>query len=521
MNKVSKRARRKPWLMGVILLLVVAALGAGWYWQQSTSIASAAQESALQTAKVRTGDITITASGSGNLVPTREVALGFRSGGVLAELPVAVGNQVQADQVLARLDDIEASAEVAQAEANVQLAELKLDDLTAGADPVALAAAETALAAARADLAKLLEPATAAELAASQENLRSAQEALAILRAGPDQEKLAAAQASLTLAEINVRGAQTAYDQVAPVTELRNGDVVGIGETKQAADLWQATTTYERAKAEYDDILAGPSADTVTAARARVAVAQAQLDVLKQAPSAEEMTAAKAKVAQAEAQLASALAGANARDIDSARLGVTQARLSLEKAQQQLANTELRAPFAGTILAVQTQPGEAVSTAPIITVADLSNQAVRFWVEETDLMSIAVGNPVQITFDALPNLTFKGNITSIDPALTTVDGALAAQAWASIDVSAHPVQLLSGLTADVEIIAGQAENVMLAPVQALRELAPGSYAVFVVKDDGQLEMRPVKVGLRDYANAEILNGLSKGETVSTGTVETK
>lgn len=520
MNQLGKKRRRTPW-WGLVALLLVAAAAAGWWWFSVRDTTTETQAPALQTAKVRTGDITITASGAGNLLPAQEVKLGFRSGGVLAEVPVSVGDEVAAGALLARLDDAEAQAQLAQAETNLQLAELKLADLTDGADPAALATARASLAGAQADLARLLEPATAAEIAASEENLRSAQEALAVLMAGPDPAKIAAAEASLTLAEINVRAAQAAYDKVAPVTELHNGTTIGIGETKQAADLWQATTNYEKAKAEYDSIMAGPAADTIASARAKVSVAQAQLDALRAGPSAEAIAAAEAKVAQAQAQLDGTLLGATTRDVQSAELGVTQARLSVENARRQIAAAELRAPVQGTVLAVQAQAGESVGATPIITLADLANQSVRFWVEETDLMNMALGNPVEIIFDALPDLVFAGAITSIDPALVTVDGTLAVQAWASIDLSAHPVKLLSGMTAEIEIVAGRSEDTLLVPVQALRELAPGSYAVFVVKADGDLEMRTVTVGLRDFANAEILSGLERGEVISTGTVETE
>jgi multidrug efflux pump subunit AcrA (membrane-fusion protein) len=109
----------------------------------------------------------------------------------------------------------------------------------------------------------------------------------------------------------------------------------------------------------------------------------------------------------------------------------------------------------------------------------------------------------------------------VDPALVTVDGAPAVQAWATLDPLTAPVQLVSGLSAEVEIIAGESKDTLLVPVQALRELAPGSYAVFVVQPDGQLKLTPVTVGLKDFANAEILSGVKVGEVVSTGTVETK
>jgi len=146
---------------------------------------------------------------------------------------------------------------------------------------------------------------------------------------------------------------------------------------------------------------------------------------------------------------------------------------------------------------------------------------VRFWVEEMDLISVEVGNPVNIVFGALPDYIFAGEIVSVDPALVTVEGTSAVQIWASVDLTSQPVNLLSGMTAEVEIVAGEAKGALLVPVQALRELTPGQYAVFVVKPNGngELEMRLVEVGLKDFVNAEILSGLEAGEVVSTGAGE--
>jgi len=514
MKQVGKNRRQPRWLFVVLPLVVIALATGGWYYARSRATVAPAQATpALQTAKVRTGDITITASGTGNLLPASETVLAFRTSGLLAEMAAKVGAQAEAGQVLARLDDADARAQVAQAEANLRLAELKLADLTAAADPAAVAAARASLAAAQADLSKLVTPATAAELLGAQENLRSAQEALALLLAGPDPARLAAAKASLTLTEITVRAAQAAYDKIAGRDNA--------AATKEAADLWQATTNYEKAKAEYEETLAGPTADVITAARAKVAVAQAQLDAAKAAPDADAVKAAEAKVSQTQAQLDALLAGASANDLEATKLSVTLARYNLENAQRALNNTQLRAPTAGTVLAVSAEAGETVGTAPLITLADLNASQVRFWVEETDLISVAPGNPVKIIFEALPDLEFSGKVARVDPALVTVDGTPAVQAWASIDLAQHPVKLLSGLTAEVEIIAGEAKGALLVPVQALRELAPGAYAVFIVQTDGQLEMRPVTVGLRDFANAQIVSGVVKGDVVSTGTVETR
>jgi multidrug efflux pump subunit AcrA (membrane-fusion protein) len=69
------------------------------------------------------------------------------------------------------------------------------------------------------------------------------------------------------------------------------------------------------------------------------------------------------------------------------------------------------------------------------------------------------------------------------------------------------------MNVDIEVISAEARDVVLAPIQALREIGDGQYAVFVVQPDGELAMRPVEVGLRDAVNVEILSGLELGETV--------
>jgi multidrug efflux pump subunit AcrA (membrane-fusion protein) len=152
----------------------------------------------------------------------------------------------------------------------------------------------------------------------------------------------------------------------------------------------------------------------------------------------------------------------------------------------------------------------------VVVLANLADPVVQFWVEESDLGSVAEGNRVNVVFEALPDLTYDGVIARIDPLLVSVGNTTAVQLWASIDTSAHPVTLLGEMNAEVEVVSGEALNAVLVPVQALRQLGEDQYAVFVVQDNGELEMRVVEVGLRDYVNAEIRSGLRPGEVVSTG-----
>ena len=135
------------------------------------------------------------------------------------------------------------------------------------------------------------------------------------------------------------------------------------------------------------------------------------------------------------------------------------------------------------------------------------------------MASAVPGNAVNIVFEALPDYTFPGKILSVEPVLVAESNTTAVQALASIDLSAHPFKVLSGMNAEVEVVAGEARNALLVPIDALRELATDQYAVFVIQPDGQQVLRPVQVGLKDLVNAEILSGVQEGETISLGTAQ--
>ena len=389
-------------------------------------------EPALQTATVRRGDIVIFASGTGNLMPAAELNLGFRTGGTLVDLPVAVGDEVRAGDVLARLDDTSARQQVAQAKLNLESAQIKLES----AESSAAGAGDPN------------------RLTSNRISLEQAQEALA--------------------------DAQSTYD--AAFDPARDWE---LGDPRLASRLEAERASAQRALEKAQDNLT---------------VAQAQYNLTASSITNEASSA-----------------GSNLR---SAQLAVEQAQLSLESARQTLSNTVLLAPIDGTLAAIDADVAEAVGTQSILALIDLSQPLVRFWVEETDLDKVAIGNRVTVVFEALPDEAFTGEIVRVDPALVTVSNTPAVQAWAAIDVSSSPATLLSGMNAEVDVFAAEARNVLLAPLQALRELSPGSYAVFVVLPGGELELRPVEVGLKDFANAQILSGLQAGDVVSTGTVDT-
>ena len=194
--------------------------------------------------------------------------------------------------------------------------------------------------------------------------------------------------------------------------------------------------------------------------------------------------------------------------------------LALEKQ----AVVKLVSPIAGTIVEITAEVGETLSAdTKFITVADLNQPRLEVYLDETDIENVAVGYEVEVIFDAFPDDIFNGHVIEVDPSLYESGNITTIKTLVELDVESFskPRSLPIGLNAAVDVIGGRAENAVLIPVEALRELGPDEYAVFVVTDDNEPKLRIVEVGIMDYTSAEIISGLEAGEIVTTGIVATE
>ena len=333
---------------------------------------------------------------SGEVVPATWASLSFPIGGQVVELAVSEGTTVSAGTVLARLDATELKDAVASDEAALAVAEADLTRLKAAARPAGVAQAEASIQSAE------------AVKDAAQAQLEQAQAELAMLLAGARPEDVEAEAAAVLKAESVLRQAQTEYDKVAWA-----GDV---GETPQALALEAATLDYTVAKANYEALLQGARPEEVQAAQAAVAAARAGL------------AKAEAEVDAAQAALALLKAGATREEIAVAEAAVVAAEANLTAAETALGRAVLIAPFDGTVGEVSVRLGEQVLTAlprPVVALGDLETLQVETTdLRETDVARIDVGQPVDITFDAFPDVLLKGHIVSISPKSTSEKGGV-------------------------------------------------------------------------------------------------
>jgi HlyD family secretion protein len=515
--------------VGVILLILVGGYYAYDYF--SADSVEVSETSQIQTSVARSGDLTVFASGAGQVVPTTEVNLGFDEAGTLAERLVKVGDQVQAGEVIARLETNQSEDEIAlalaEAELNVLIAQQALDDIY---DSVQIDTAQALLdvETAQQTLEDLLNGdlrlAQAVQaVAEAQEAVSQAQRTYNGMRSTASSSTIDAAYAELVLAEKKLK------DQEAKFDDYVNKPDEDLGKATAQLKLSAAQAVYDNALRYYNAVTGTGSeldldlsAADLAAAQAKLAEAERDYERIKDGATPGEISLAEANLALAETRYETLKAGVDPTEVALADANLANAQAKLALAREDQAVVDLLAPLDGTIMSISASVGEAVGTNAIIVMADLKQPVLEVYLDEADLDKVAVGFEVEVVFDSLPDDMFTGHVTEVSPSLQTVSNVDAVLAWVQLDAESFskPQSLPVGSNASVDVIGGRTQNTVLVPVEAVREIGPDEYAVFVM-EDGEPRLRIVTVGLMDYTSAEILTGLSAGEIVTTGVVETK
>jgi macrolide-specific efflux system membrane fusion protein len=258
--------------------------------------------------------------------------------------------------------------------------------------------------------------------------------------------------------------------------------------------------------------------------------------------------AAQESLSAAKATYDSALADGT----DTAQLyaAYVKARNDYREAQRTVAATVLKAPFAGTITAVNGSVGgsgggsgqsSAQSTGQsagqtggqsagqtggqsagqstgqtqngggsgFIELADTGRLQVVGSFTESDVGKLKRGRSATVTFDALPGLTATGEITQIEPVASTSNNVV--QYPVTVTFTEVPDQVRLGQTATVEVVVGRADNVITVPSTAVS--TGGGQATVTVLRDGVQTTTPVEVGLRGATLTEITSGVSEGDRI--------
>jgi len=189
---------------------------------------------------------------------------------------------------------------------------------------------------------------------------------------------------------------------------------------------------------------------------------------------------------------------------------LAQAKAEVAIADQQLARTEVRAPFAGRVARRFPDPGSmlAVGT-PLFTLVDDSALEFRAQVASRDLAKVRVGVPVRLSIDALPDVGVEGRVVRVEPLVDERSRSF----QAVVEVPGRP-GLVGGLFARATVRVGEVAGALVVPPAALvREGSdPAAATAFVVRQ-GKAEKLDVALGVETPDGIQVTSGLAAGDVV--------
>lgn len=497
---------KKKWFW--IILVIIALLTGGVLYQRNKNA-----QPRYNTEVIKRQTLVQTVSATGTVKAAEEVRLNFKSPGRLTELRVKVGDQVKAGQLLAILDSRDTQSALLSAEAGLKSAQATLDKIRAGAKNEDIAVYEAAVKTAETNLANIKT--TQAQAVANAWAQLVGLPAIAVANPG-----------NLSTATITVTGTykgQTSGSYIIRIDDTNSptysyfGLESGINQTGSRLTpvplgnlglniQFSATGTLYVNDSWTINI---PNTSSASYASLLAAYQAAQVAEQQQVQSAERV------LAEAKLRLEQAKAPAQTYDVKVAEAAVESARAALLRAQNDLADRLLIAPVSGIVTRVNNKVGETISlTQPVVVILAAGDKEIKVQVPESDIAKLAVGQTADITLDAFGSAEhFSGHVSFIDPASTVIAEVVYYEVTVLFDDNDEKIK--PGMTANVEITAAVLENVLVAPLRAVK-YDENRQAFVEILQGAEVIRRPVKIGLRgDQGLVEVLDGLSIGEQVIT------
>jgi len=435
----------------IIALIVLALAGGAFFVYQQYQRGQAAAQSTYQTQTIQRGDLTAIVGATGTVRANQTTTIGWQTTGRIDKINVKVGDHVDANQLLASLDQNSLPQAVILAQADLVAAKRSLDNLKN----------------------------SSSDQGNAQLNLAQAQKAAADAQHDRDLLNYSRGQnGNADAAWAQYYLAVDAYNKALDrFNKIQNKPVDDPVRASYQSALVSAQQTMQQKQAIVDWYTGAPTDNDIAQADAklklandRLADAQREWDRLKNGPDPQDIAAAQARVAAIEATLGTAT---------------------------------LEAPFAGTITAVNSMVGDQVSPATVsFRIDDLSRILVDVQITEVDINRVKVGQPVTLSFDAIPDKDFNGKVSAVAKVGTPSSGAV--NFTVTVELTDANEEVRPGMTAAVNIIVDQLTGALLVPNRAVR-LKAGQRVVYVLRND-VLTSVPITIGSISETFSEIKAG---------------
>lgn len=474
------------WIV-ILAVVLIAAVGLFSLLRgQQQPDAETVEANVLDESVVVRDSFDVTVSGTGTLLPARQIPLFFELNATVVEVLAESGDAVREGDVIARVDAVDLQAALDDAELAVRGAQLAYDALTAPPREVDIAVAEAALNAARASYNAATQTGTTAE-------------AVEIARL---QIELARNQLWQTQLQSQSSGFSIDLSQIPGIEDLPPEVVAQI--TQALSGLFGGSFAPNPMQTQV----------TLTQLEQGIGIAEANYTATQnRGPDYGALNAGKAGVTQAQIALDRLVEGADTTQLERAAIELEQARLALEQAQSAVKRAEIVAPFEGTVTQNNLVVGQLPPTreAPVI-LMDLSVYYVELPIDETDVTQVAVGQPVTLTLDALPGVTLTGVVERVSQTPTNLGQLVTYLARVRLDPTDEPLRI--GMSATARIITRQVENALLVRNNFVRvDRTTQQTFITLARADNTFEEIEVQLGARNETFSEVVSELNEGDRV--------
>ena len=323
-------------------------------------------------------------------------------------------------------------------------------------------------------------------------------------------------------------GLVTKVPVIAGQSVTKGAPLAILSDTGLQADLDAAEARVAQARAQLGTVTAGGKHVELTnidndLARAKLERDEDQRDYnalkrleAKQAATSNDVRLANSKLQEAELEIESlqkrraALVTTSDKAVAEAQLRDAEAAVRLAKTH--LALTIIRAPIAGVVYDLAARPGVYLNVGDLAAnVGQTDNLRVRVYVDEPEMGRVQVGEPVTITWDALPERTWQGTVERKPANIMPLGSRQVGEVLVTIDNPGRA--LLPGTNVNVLIRTATVDNALTIPKECLRRDSTGAAGVFFLRGN-KVAWQAVSTGVASVAKVQVTQGLAEGDAVA-------
>jgi HlyD family secretion protein len=237
----------------------------------------------------------------------------------------------------------------------------------------------------------------------------------------------------------------------------------------------------------------------------------------RQAATRDELDQNKTALERAETdkrlieQKKDAIAQTSKLQAERASLRAEEARTSIRSLQEKMNSARLTAPVSGTVYSLPARPGTFVHIGDAVAeIADLTRVRVRAFVDEPELGSLKTGQAVEVTWDALPNRMWSGEVVQLPKAIVARGSRNVGEVLCS--VHNEKTELLPDTNVNVRIQTAEHGNSLTIPRSVV--LTEGSKRFVWLVDSGRLRKQPVTVGISNVTDYEVVDGVTESDLIA-------